>query len=55
MKIVITNAFEKDFYSIFNSSKLMNYFVEKIQKTKLISLNIEYKKFKIDILNQSVR
>lgn len=55
MKIIITNTFEKDFYSIFNSYKLMNFFIGKIYKSKLINLSTEYKKFKIDILNQSVR
>lgn len=55
MKIVITKTFEKDFYNIFNSSKLMKFFVEKIKISKLINLNTEYKKFKIDILNQSIR
>jgi len=55
MKVIITNTFKKDFYNIFNYSKLMIFFIEKIKKTKLINLNTEYKKFKIEILNQSIR
>jgi hypothetical protein len=55
MKIIITKTFEKDFYNIFNSNKVLDFFIEKIKITKLISLDIEYKKFKIDLLNQSIR
>lgn len=55
MNLIITKTFLKDFYCIFNSEKILKYFTQKIYKSDLISLNQEYKKFKFDILNQSIR
>jgi len=55
MKIIITKTFEKDFYNIFNSYKILDFFVKKIKTTNLISLNNEYKKIKFDLFNQSIR
>lgn len=55
MKIIITSTFEKDFYNIFNSTKIIDFFIKKIKKNDLIFLSTIYKKFKIQILKQSIR